>query len=159
MKRSYVWHNQDNHPDESYCSREKVWKPKSEFNYQNKELGILQDVCRDCQQELVRNRYANNPERARAINRISALNAREVAREYVYQYLLKNPCIDCGETNVLVLTFDHVSGDKKLGVSEMVGRSWGIETIKAEIRKCVVVCFNCHMIREHHRRQDKYHRI
>lgn len=154
MKRSYVWHNQSSHPDESYCSREKIWKPKSEFNYQNIELEILQDVCRDCQQELVRNRYANNPERAKAINRISALNAREVAREYVYAYLLKNPCVDCTETNVLVLTFDHVKGNKRLGISEMVGRGWSIETIKEEIRKCDVVCFNCHMRRERRRRTD-----
>ncbi len=154
MKRSYVWHNQSSHPDESYCSREKIWKPKSEFNYQNIESEILQDVCRDCQQELVRNRYANNPERAKAINRISALNAREVAREYVYAYLLKNPCVDCGENNPLVLTFDHVRGNKRLGISEMVGRGWSIETIKEEIRKCDVVCFNCHMRRERRRRAD-----
>jgi hypothetical protein len=148
MPRSYVYHNQSSHPNESYCSREKIWKPKSEFNYQNKELGILQDVCRECQQELVRNRYANDPERAKTINRISALNAREAAREYVYAYLLKNPCVDCGENNPLVLTFDHVRGDKRFGISEMVGRGWCMETIKAEIGKCDVVCFNCHMRRE-----------
>jgi hypothetical protein len=149
MKRSYVWHNQpEQHPNENYCSREKVWKPKSEFNYQNKELGILQDVCRDCMQELVRNRYAKNPERAKTINRIAALNSRETAREHVYDYLLKHPCVDCGEDNPVVLTFDHMRGDKKLGISEMVGRGWSLETIKAEIRKCDVVCFNCHMKRE-----------
>jgi hypothetical protein len=153
MKRSYVWHNQSSHPDESYCSREKIWKPKSEFNYQNKELGILQDVCRECMQELVHNRYANNKEVAKAINRVSALNAREVAREYVYQYLLEHSCMDCGETDPLVLTFDHVSGNKKLGISDMVGRGWSIETIKSEIRKCDVVCFNCHMRREYERRR------
>jgi hypothetical protein len=154
MKRSYMYHNQASHPNESYCSKEKIWKPKSEFNYQNKELGILQDVCRECQQELVRNHYAKNRELAKTINRIAAHNAREVGREYVYQYLLENPCADCGEHNPLVLTFDHVRGDKKLGISEMVGRGWSIETIKAEIRKCDVVCFNCHMIRERRRRTN-----
>jgi len=148
MKRSYVYHNQSSHPNESYCSREKLWKPKSEFNYQNKELGILQDVCRECQQQIVSDNYANNTDRRKAINRVSASNAREAGREYVYQYLLENPCVDCRENNPLVLTFDHVRGGKKLGISEMVGRGWSIETIKAEIRKCDVVCFNCHMRRE-----------
>ena len=154
MKRSYVYHDQPNHPNESYCSREKIWKPKSEFNYQNKALGILQDVCRECQQQLVNENYANNTDRRKAINRVSASNAREEGREYVYQYLLENPCVDCGENNPLVLTFDHVTGDKKLGISEMVGRGWSIETIKAEVRKCDVVCFNCHMRRERRRRKN-----
>jgi ArsR family metal-binding transcriptional regulator len=104
-------------------------------------------------QELVRNRYANNKETAKTINRVSALNAREAAREYVYQYLLENPCGDCGEDNPVVLTFDHVRGEKKLGISDMVGRGWSLETIKAEIRKCEVVCFNCHMRREYNRRR------
>jgi len=148
MKRSYIYHNQPNHPDESYCSREKIWKPKSEFNYQIKALGILQDVCRECQQQIVNENYAKNTDRRKAINRVSASNAREEGREYVYQYLLKNPCVDCGENNPLVLTFDHVRGDKKLGISEMVGRGWSIETIKAEVKKCDVLCFNCHMRRE-----------
>ena len=152
MTRSYVWHNDSTHPNESYCSREKVWKPKGEFNYQNKALGILQDVCRECQQQIVNENYANNTDRRKTINRVSASNAREEGREYVYQYLLENPCVDCGENNPLVLTFDHVRGDKKLGISEMVGRGWSIETIKAEITKCEVVCFNCHMRRERKRR-------
>jgi hypothetical protein len=53
---------------------------------------------------------------------------------------------------VLTLTFDHVRGEKLLDVSVMVGRGRSIETIKAEIEKCDVVCFNCHMRREHQRR-------
>ena len=154
MKRSYIWHNDSAHPDESYCSREKIWKPKGEFGYRNKELGILQDVCKECLRELVRDRYANGREAARTINKIAEQNARESAREYVYEYLLKHPCMDCGETNPLVLTFDHVRGEKRDGISEMVGRGKGLESIKAEIRKCDVVCFNCHMRRERNRRTN-----
>ena len=152
MKRSYVWHNQDIHPNESYCSKEKIWKPKSEFNYQNIELEIMQDECRECQQKRRRHGYVDNKDRVKTINRTAALNAREEAREYIYQYLLEHPCLDCGETNPQLLSFDHVRGDKKLGISEMVGRGWSLETIKAEVRKCDVVCFNCHMRRERRRR-------
>ena len=152
MIRSYVFHNQPSHPDESYCSREKVWKPRSEFNWYDKQRGILQQVCRDCEQQQRRDNYANNRERAKVINRVSMLNAREESREFVYQYLCEHPCQDCGETNPLVLTFDHVRGVKKGNISDMVGRGWSLDTIKAEIAKCDVVCFNCHMRREHKRR-------
>jgi len=79
------------------------------------------------------------------------LNAREESREFVYQYLCEHPCQDCGETNLLVLTFDDVRGTKRGNISDMVGRGWSMDTIQAEIKKCDVVCFNCHMRREHHR--------
>jgi hypothetical protein len=153
MTRSYVWHNHPDRPDESYCSQEKVWKPKSEFNWYDKQHGILQQICRDCEQQQRRASYANNKERAKVINRVSMLNTREESREFVYQYLCEYPCVDCGETNPLVLTFDHVRGIKKGNISDMVGRGRSIDAIKAEIAKCDVVCFNCHMKREHKRRR------
>ena len=153
MKRSYVFHNNPERPDESYCSQEKIWKPKSEFNWYDKQHEILQQICRECEQQQRRNSYANNRERAKVINRVSMLNAREAAREYVFQYALEHPCQDCGETNPLVLTFDHVRGVKKGNISDMVGRGWSLDTIKAEIAKCDIVCFNCHMRREHNRRR------
>jgi len=152
MKRDYVFHNQAHHPNESYCSRERIWKPKSEFNYLDVEHGILQQVCRDCQQQQMRERYANNRNRVRTINKVSKLNTREESREFVYQYLCENPCVDCGESNPLVLTFDHVRGRKRGNVSDMIGNGWAIETIKIEMGKCVVVCFNCHMRRERNKR-------
>ncbi len=148
MKRDYNFHNQVNRPDESYCSREKVWKPRSEFNYLDAEHGILQQVCRDCQRQQMRERYAKNKDKVRTINKVSKFNAREESREFVYQYLCENSCADCGESNPLVLTFDHVRGRKKGNISDMIGNGWAIETIKLEIAKCIVVCFNCHMRRE-----------
>lgn len=60
-------------------------------------------------------------------------------------YLKEHPCIDCGESDPVVLTFDHVEGKKEAAVCDMVrnGSSWS--TILTEIAKCAVRCFNCHM--------------
>lgn len=71
-------------------------------------------------------------------------SGREITRKYVWEYLLAHPCVGCGERDPVVLDFDHVKGQKKNGVSEMVNDEYGLELIKEEIEKCVVRCANCH---------------
>jgi hypothetical protein len=60
-------------------------------------------------------------------------------------YLQYHPCVDCGETDPIVLQFDHIKGDKERNISEMVsaGETW--YAIVLEIRKCQVRCANCHL--------------
>jgi len=64
-------------------------------------------------------------------------------RKYVYEYLLVHPCVDCGETDPVVLTFDHIC-DKKMNVSKMIRQGRSFEKLKEEIEKCEVRCANCH---------------
>jgi hypothetical protein len=52
--------------------------------------------------------------------------------------------MDCGESDIVVLQFDHVSSDKTANVSKLVGQGYGWSTIEKEIQKCEVVCANCH---------------
>ena len=70
---------------------------------------------------------------------------REQGREYVKKYLLENPCVDCGNSDIRVLQFDHRNPELKTGnIGSMIG-SMGL--LKREIAKCDVRCANCHMIR------------
>lgn len=149
--RGWVKRNREN---ESYCRTCKTWKPKAEFNYRDVERVLLQYDCRQCAQGHRRNSYANHRETSRASNDEWSRRAVETAREYVYQYLLAHPCVDCGSNNVLTLSFDHIRGEKRGNISDMVHRGRSMETIKAEIEKCDVVCFNCHMRREKKRRMN-----
>lgn len=66
------------------------------------------------------------------------------AHNYVIDYLLTHPCVDCGETNPLVLDFDHVDDDKEANVSQLIANDYSFERIKEEIAKCEVRCGNCH---------------
>ncbi len=131
--------------NESYCRTCETWKPKSEFNYRNVERCLLQYDCRDCQQGIRRESYSNHRETTRASNDERTRQVRESSREYVYNYLLERSCADCGETNLLVLTFDHVRGEKRGNVADMVYSGRSVETITAEIAKCEIVCCNCHL--------------
>jgi hypothetical protein len=66
------------------------------------------------------------------------------ARIFVYNYFRRHPCVDCGETEVATLQFDHVRDKKHDKVSRLVNTGQTIDKIKAEIDKCEVVCANCH---------------
>ena len=77
---------------------------------------------------------------------------RRWARAYVSRVKGMSSCVDCGESNPIVLDFDHVHGDKSHNISDMVNGSYGISSIKEEIRKCEIRCSNCHRKKTHERR-------
>lgn len=56
----------------------------------------------------------------------------------------QHPCIDCGETNPIILEFDHVTGDKQFNISNVAREGYGMKRLKDEIAKCEVRCANCH---------------
>jgi len=64
-------------------------------------------------------------------------------REFIVQYLLNNPCVDCGERDIIVLDFDHVRGKKSGNISRLM-HTGTLSTIQDEIRKCDIRCANCH---------------
>ena len=98
-----------------------------------------QSYCKECNKLWVRERYLNNKEYYDAKNKDNIKRN----KEYVLDFLMKNPCIDCGENDPIVLDFDHI-GDKTNTISKMVRNMCGIKKIENEIKKCVVRCANCH---------------
>ncbi len=71
-------------------------------------------------------------------------NAANKERNYrkLYEFFQTNPCMDCGETNPIVLQFDH-RDNKSFGISNRIAaQKW--ETLLNEINKCDVRCANCH---------------
>ena len=59
-------------------------------------------------------------------------------------FFRQHPCVDCGETDPVVLQFDHVRGEKSRDVMSMAGNGTPWHRIVAEIAKCDVRCANCH---------------
>jgi hypothetical protein len=62
------------------------------------------------------------------------------------------PCKDCGvKYPSYVMDFDHISDNKSFTVSDGSANQ-SIEKLITEIKKCEVVCANCHRIRTHKRK-------
>ncbi len=125
------------------CNRCKKKKKLSEYNYKSKEKGTYQRICKECTRSQIRNHYRQNREyyieKARSRNK----RIRTRIRKYIWQYLLKHPCIDCGENDPIVLEFDHQYG-KKLNISHAANQNLSIFKLEKEISKCEVRCANCH---------------
>lgn len=65
------------------------------------------------------------------------------------------PCMDCGVTYPFyVMQFDHRQGEtKKFGLGGIDPSILSVKAILDEIKKCDVVCSNCHHIRTYKRMQ------
>lgn len=66
-------------------------------------------------------------------------------KEFKQEYLEEHPCVDCGESDPVVLDFDHVDpADKFDGISHMIRAAYSLARLQAEIAKCQIRCANCH---------------
>jgi len=75
---------------------------------------------------------------------ISAILSKEEARRVVYRHLLNHPCVDCGESDPVILEFDHVRGIKLFGVTRLAEQNVVRGLLEEEIDKCEIRCCNCH---------------
>lgn len=137
------------------CSKCGVSKDNSEYSWSIR--GIKKhSACNSCRAKERLDYYQRNKEKELKYKAERQVNKREEARHFVFTYLSANSCIDCGEKDPFVLTFDHVKGSKKMNISQMVNQGYSIEAIKKEMSLCVVRCANCHMRIEKQRRGTIY---
>ena len=118
-----------------------------DFAWKNKAKGTRQRWCKSCQAEANSKHYQNNKQIY--IERALALNAliNTESKQNLYVYLSNHPCIDCGQTDIRVLEFDHVRGNKSNSITALLRHVVPWKTIEAEIAKCEVRCVNCHRIK------------
>lgn len=120
---------------------------EQDFAWKNKAKGTRQRWCKFCQAEANRRHYQNNKQiyMKRALTRNALVNSEN--KQNLYAYLSSHPCVDCGQTDVRILEFDHVRGNKSESISTLLQHSVPWQKVEAEIAKCEVRCTNCHRIK------------
>ncbi len=121
----------------------KKLKPISQYSWRNIKNGIRHGFCKECHIAYRRSHYLANKEKY--IKKAKSWNEKQtkILRKFMFEYLVTHPCVDCGETDLRVLEFDH-QRNKYMDVSAMVRGCYSINAVKKEIEKCVVRCANCH---------------
>lgn len=88
----------------------------------------------------------------------AAVRRKEAVRRnvtFVRTFKTDKPCLDCGNVYIPeVMDFDHISDDKVMTICLMARRAVSLDTLKAEIAKCELVCANCHRVRTFKRAGD-----
>jgi len=118
-------------------------RPLSAFNKNKAKKDGLQSECRVCSKKRNRAYYKEN--RETQIQQIYAAKKRRIEenRKFVFGYLSKHTCVDCGESDPRVLEFDH-QRDKEYNITDLLNGGYSREKIQLEIDKCEVRCANCH---------------
>lgn len=85
-----------------------------------------------------------DPIKERIAKNLSQRRRREQLRTLIINYFSNHMCVDCGESDPVVLDFDHIRGEKTANISNLVNNRVKWEKILEEIDKCEVRCSNCH---------------
>ena len=133
------------------CGRCGELKGVNDFAWRRKARGQRQTYCRACQAAYNRAHYLANKSLYVSRARARKVAIREERTKFLLEYFAAHPCADCGESDPVVLEFDHL-GDKLFDIGTALPcNNW--ESILAEMLKCEVVCANCHR-RRTKRRQN-----
>ena len=127
---------------EKVCTKCKELLPLSDYYYRTSRT-CYESACKKCCTYKVRENYHDKQDKYVQAAKDRRIKYKKVCHAYIKEYLLTHPCADCGETDIIVLEFDHIDRNNKKGnIGNLLRREPSL--VIAEIEKCVVRCSNCH---------------
>jgi hypothetical protein len=126
---------------EKPCCRCKLIKNITEFTKEVCKKDGLCAVCKECKKK-ARKKYN---QKNREIIRLKQREKRKKFQKWAGQF--KGKCGRCGETHPACLDFHHIK-EKEASIASMINRGSLTNKLKEkiieEIKKCEVLCSNCH---------------
>lgn len=125
-------------------------KDKSEFSFVDKKAQKYNTMCKPCKKDYTKGHYQKHKKFYKERNQ----ERRKKALSFVNE-LKNNPCVDCKKKYPpYVMDFDHIR-NKNLNISTLANRQKSIKQIVKEVKKCELVCSNCHRIRTYKRHHNE----
>jgi len=132
------------------CGRCGQVKPAIAFAWRRRHRLQRDTYCRPCRSTYGKEHYRANKQRYIDLSQATKERTRIVRTQYLIEFFESHPCQDCGQTDPVVLEFDH-RGDKLFDIGAgLISRKW--KSVLQEMEKCDVVCANCHRRRTARRR-------
>ncbi len=124
------------------CGRD---QSEEDFHFRNRNTGQRQKICKICSSAYSKRHYEGFKSSYLLRGKINALEQRNKLARKILEFLDDKACLDCGESDPVVLDFDHREpADKRETISHMCHACYSWEAILTEISKCDIRCANCH---------------
>lgn len=95
--------------------------------------------------------YDKNKKRYNKASYARQVKRRNLYRARIAQMKAEVGCSKCPEKHPACLDYHHKNPKTKLiNIGDAIRHDWGWKKILAEIKKCIVLCANCHR-KEHYR--------
>jgi len=108
--------------------------------------------------ERQRNYYYGSVDVQRSRARDRMRRKRERNQQWLVNKMVGAKCQDCGFDDTRVLAFDHLDDfEKHANIADMVSRGVSLDKLIEEVKKCRILCHNCHMLRTFARMGGTYH--
>lgn len=139
------------------CRECNLEKEDTEFALRSMKTGKRHYRCKSCQSSYCKAHYTHNKTKHNSRRYKTKKTKRKAFREFLDEIKSSSPCKDCGVQYIpFVMQFDHVIGVKKFNISEWSQVDVNKEDLLNEIRKCDLVCSNCHAIRTWNRLKEQF---
>ncbi len=134
------------------CSVCGILKESADFFFRNKHTETLHSQCKQCyttkRQKTWQDYYYKHGSKYRENAVERNRKAKNILRLNMLDYLSDKSCAVCGIKDRRVLEFDHIDPAlKSFSIARGITCALSWSSILIEIKKCQVLCANCHKIK------------
>lgn len=111
--------------------------PITDFNWRNKAKGTRRSECKYCHSAYMKKKYQQK-------------------KQQIQELKSQMKCAKCGESRGYVLDFHHLNPEQKENtIARMTSNNYELNKVYDEVKKCIVLCSNCHREFHHFKQRNE----